>query len=234
MEYQKEELFFAYITGYLGENRINKPGIHFTCANHPRFGLKFEDIYFVPKNNQIWFKLEAVKVKNNAELLQHFTIQFESINYSLLEFIDFNFDIKVVSTISNYDYEMMDDAWSTDFWMAAVNKKLTDVEIFAGTVKVMEAHRVILCARSPVLNASLNKIINTSKSIISFGADFHVDTVKLFLNFLYTGSLKSTDGVHQLSKLATMYQVETLKNVCQLLNANPPDAEELTNYLLQL
>ncbi|EFX82558.1 hypothetical protein DAPPUDRAFT_223609 [Daphnia pulex] len=234
MEYQKEKLFFAYITGYLGENRITKPGIHFTCANHRRFGLKVEDIYFVPKNNQIWFKLEAVKVKNNAELLQHFTVHFESINYSLLKSVDFNFDIKVVSTIGNYNYEMMDDAWPTDFWMAAANRKLTDVEIYAGTVKVMEAHRVILCARSPVLNASFNKISNSSKLIISFGAEFDVDTVKLFLNFLYTGSLKSTDGVHQLGKLATMYQVETLKNVCQLLNANPPDAEELTDYLLQL
>jgi hypothetical protein len=118
---------------------------------------------------------------------------------------------------------------------------LTDVEIFVGTAEVMEVHRVILCARSPVLNESLNKISNTgNKSIVTFEAEFDVEIVKSFLNFLYTGSLKTTDGAKQLSKLATIYQVETLKNVCQpfqLFNANPMDGmnvEELTDYLLQL
>jgi hypothetical protein len=79
----------------------------------------------------------------------------------------------------------------------------------------------------------LKKISNPRKSIISFGAEFDVDTVKDFLNFLYTGSLKSTDGVHQLSQLATMYEVETLKNVCQQIN-RAPDVEELTDCLIQL
>jgi hypothetical protein len=97
----------------------------------------------------------------------------------------------------------------------------------------MEAHRIILSARSPVLNEFLNKISNTEKSIVTFGVEFDVEVVKNFLNFLYTGSLKSTDSVHQLSKLAAMYQVETLKNVCQLLN-RAPDIEELSNCLIQL
>jgi speckle-type POZ protein len=133
---------------------------------------------------------------------------------------------------------MMDEGWTKDFWVAATNEKFTDVEIFVGTLKVMEVHRVILSARSPVLNSSLKKINKTAgKSIVTFGAEFEVDTVKNFLNFLYTGSLKTTDNVQQLSKLAAMYQVETLKNVCQpfqLINANPPDVEEVTDYLLQL
>jgi hypothetical protein len=129
---------------------------------------------------------------------------------------------------------MMDDAWPTDLWAAATDQKLTDVEIFVGTVKVMEAQLVILSARSPVLNEFLNKISNTKKSIVTFGAEFEVDTVKNFLNFLYTGSLKTRDRSKQLSKLATMYGVETLKNVCQLMNANSSDVEELTNCLIQL
>jgi hypothetical protein len=128
---------------------------------------------------------------------------------------------------------MMDDKWPTDFWMAATNQKLTDVEIFVGTVKVMETHRIILSARSPVLNEFLNKISNTRKSVVTFGSEFEVEIVKNFLNFLYTGSLKSTDSVHQLSILATIYQVETLKNVCQLIN-RVPDVEELSDCLIQL
>jgi hypothetical protein len=96
----------------------------------------------------------------------------------------------------------------------------------------MEAHRVILSARSPVLNSSL--ISNTEKSIVTFGAEFDVYTVKYFLNFLYTGRLKVCPKVMQMSQLAAMYEVETLKNICQPLSASPPDAEQVTNYLLEL
>jgi hypothetical protein len=212
------------------------PAIHFSCAKHRKFGLKVEDIYcsHLQKYNQ-WIKVEDNRlIKNrdkNRELL-HFTVQLK---LDIIDRVIYHsiFDIKTVSTIGNYNYEMMDDAWPTDFWMAAVNKKLTDVEIFVGTVKLMEAHRVILSARSPVLNASLNKISNANKSIVTFGAEFDVDTVKHFLNFLYTGSLKTSARSKQLSKLATMYGVETLKNMCQQIN-HVPDVEELTNCLIQL
>jgi hypothetical protein len=37
-----------------------------------------------------------------------------------------------------------------------------------------------------------------------------------------------------MSQLAAMYEVETLKNICQPLSASPPDAEQVTNYLLEL
>jgi hypothetical protein len=128
---------------------------------------------------------------------------------------------------------MMDDKWTTDLWLAATNQKLTDVEIIVGTVKVMEAHRVILSARSPVLNIVLKKNSNTEKSIVIFKEEFDVEVVKNFLNFLYTGSLKTTGGGQQLSKLAKICQVETLKNVCQLIN-RVPDIEELSDSLIQV
>jgi hypothetical protein len=169
--------------------------------------------------------------QKNAEVL-HFATRAH-LDFSKGD-LQFRVDIKMVSAIGNYYYEMMDDKWLTDLWLAATNDKRTDVEIFAGTVKVMEAHRVILSARSPVLNIVLNMISNTAgKSIVRFGAEFDVEIIKNFLNFLYTGSLKTTDSVHQLSKLAAMYQVETLKNVCQLIN-RVPDIEELSDCLIQL
>jgi hypothetical protein len=177
--------------------------------------------------------MESKNCQRNAELL-HFAAQLDCDVYLSEVPQPVLFDVKVVSTIGNYYYEMMDDKWPTDFWVAATNQKLTDVEIFVGTVKVMEAHRIIFCAQSPVLNESLNKISHAGKSIVTFGAEFDVDTVKNFLNFLYTGSLKTCARSKQLSKLAKMYGVETLKNVCQLLNVNSSDVEELTNCLIQL
>jgi hypothetical protein len=242
MQYQKEDIFFAYLNGKIEKETfsksfyISKPEIHLTCAKHRDVGLKVEDIYFGLQDGLedgfIWLKMESKNSRKNAELL-HFTAQSDWNLYLNSCEPAVYFDIKVVSMIGNYYYEMMDDAWPTDFWMAAVNKKLTDVEIFVGTVKLMEAHRVILSARSPVLNASLNKISNANKSIVTFGAEFDVDTVKHFLNFLYTGSLKTSARSKQLSKLATMYGVETLKNMCQQIN-HVPDVEELTNCLIQL
>jgi speckle-type POZ protein len=244
MQYQDENICIAYFTGkvvynyhFLNSYSIAKPVINLLCANHRRLSLKVEDIYcsLLNKGYNEWLKMESKYSQKNSELLLHFSAQSQS---PIGSSPSVNFDVKFISTIGNYYYEMMDDGWTQDFWVAATKEKVTDVEIFVGTVKVMEAHRVILCARSPILNESLSKISNTGgKSIVTFGAEFDVEVVKNFLNFLYTGSLKSTDNVQQLSKLATMYEVETLKNVCQpfqLINANPPDVEEVTDYLLQL
>ncbi|EFX82533.1 hypothetical protein DAPPUDRAFT_101112 [Daphnia pulex] len=230
MKYQNDEnICFAY---------NSNTEIHLTCFKHKRFGLKVEDIYCKHHEgcNQ-WFKMEPKKFPKNAELLHfaalsHCDVCLEVVSQRV--YLYAGFDVKVVSTIGNYYFEMMDDKWLTDFWMAATNQKLTDVEIFVGTVKVMEAHRVILCARSPVLNADLNKISKTAeKSIVTFGAEFDVTIIKNFLSFLYTGSLKTTDSGQKLIRLATMYQVETLKNVCQLIvSASSPDVEELTICLI--
>jgi speckle-type POZ protein len=241
MQYHNENICIAYFTGKVGyvcggRGFISKPVINLSCAKHHRFGLQVEDVYCILRSYGIneWSKMEAKNCQKIAELPLHFAAQTPiRINFGDFQLV--NFDVKFISTIGNYYYcEMMDDGWLTDFWVAATNEKLTDVEIFIGTVKVMEAHRVILCARSPVLNESLRKISNTAgKPIVTFGSEFDVEIIKNFLRFIYTGSLKTTEGAKQLSKLATIYQVETLKNVCQLnVSDSSPDVEELTNNCL--
>jgi hypothetical protein len=239
MKYQNENIFSAYFTGERELNTdddyyyVDNPVIHLSCAKHRNFGFKVEDVYCDLDQENDWLKMESQYFQENAEIL-HMAAKSQS-NYCVDFSVKVDFDIKMTSTIGNYYYEMMDKHWLKDLWLAATNRKLTDVEIFVGTVKLMEAHRVILSARSPVLNETLNKTSsNTEKSIITFESEFEVEIVENFLNFLYTGRLESSAGVHQLSQLATMYQVETLKNVCQLLNASRPDAENLTDYLLQL
>jgi hypothetical protein len=244
MQYQNEDICVAYYIGDggeyefadVGERRyVKQPVIHLSCVNHRNFGLKVEDIYcniFDEDEDNNWLKMERKHFQKNAELL--YLTAKSPLNFYVYPSLMVDFDIKMTSTIGNYYYEIMDDGWLKDIWLAATNQMLTDVEIFVGTVKVMEAHRVILCARSPVLNASLNNISNTNKSIVTFGAEFDVDTVKHFLNFLYTGFLLTGASGKQMSQLAIMYEVETLKNVCQVFNANPPDAEHVAGYLLQL
>ena len=99
------------------------------------------------------------------------------------------------------------------------------------------AHRFILSARSPVLKETIKKN-ETGNLFFTFEEEFDVDTVKHFLNFLYTGSLKtffseSNKNYQQLLKLATTYEVETLKNIYQRVD-RVPDVEELTNSMLEL
>ncbi len=236
MQYQNENICVAYnieTLPYNGNAYIRKPIIHFTCAKHLRFGLKVEDVYCRDASFNSWLKMESKYLQINSELL---VLNFSAKSLgSISDLQSVPFDVKFISTIGSYYYEMMDDGWTKDLWLAATNKKLTDVKIYVGSVEVMEVHRVILCARSPILHLSVNKISNMGKSIVTLGVEFDIEIVKNFLNFLYTGSLKTTDNVRQLSKLATMYEVETLKKyVCQqLLNASPP-VEEVTDYLLQL
>jgi hypothetical protein len=231
MQHLNEDMCIAHFTeGTEIDSQVNQGDsipvlIHLTCANHRSYGLQVEDVYFGMHGYKQWLKMEPKHLQKNAQVLR-FAAQTTG-NCNAEDFSVY-FDMQTVSTISNNYYEMMDDKWLTDLWMAAVNQKLTDVKIFVGSVKVMEAHRVILGARSPVLGMVLNKFSENSKQTISFEKEFDVDTVKQFLNFLYTGSLKSTEGGKQLSKLATTYQVETLKNVCQLMN-RAPEVEELSD-----
>ncbi len=238
MKYQNEDIFLADFTGQCelngnGTVLVRKPVIHLLCPKLSSFGLKVEDIYLGDRPIRKWYKMESKNLLKNVEL-QRFTAQpSPTISYLKSDFVIY-FDIKIISTIDNYYYEMMDDAWMKDFWTAATNQKFTDVEIFVGTVKLMEAHRVILSARSPVLNASLRKINNTGKSTVTFGAEFDVDMVKIFLKFLYSGSLDSSASHKQLLELATTYKVETLKSMCQLANGAPLDVEDLTSCLLQI
>ncbi len=236
MQYQNENICIGTLR-YNGNAYISNPEIHFTCAKHLRFGLKVEDVYCRDPGYNKWLKMESKYFQRNSELQLDFSAKSLG---TISDLQSVPFDVKFISTIGNYYYEMMDEGWTKDLWLAATNKKFTDVKIYVGYisyVEVMEVHRVILCARSPILNESLSRISNTAgKSIVRFGAKFDVEVVKNFLNFLYTGSLKTTDNVQQLSKLATKYEVSTLKKyVCQqLLNANPPDVEEVTDYLFLL
>jgi hypothetical protein len=131
------------------------------------------------------------------------------------------FRIEITSSVENYHYEMMDTSWTAQLWHAALNQQLTDVEIIVGPIK-LEAHRVILFARSPVLSALLDNN-DQAKSSIVIVENMDIDVVKHFLKFLYTGCLEISATNKQLLELAKMNQVETLMKICQVANCISPD-----------
>ena len=140
------------------------------------------------------------------------------------------FDIKMLSTIPNYSFEMMDISWPIQLWEAALHGWYTDVDIFVGTKKLMEAHRVVLSARSSVLKDEILK--TEGKSIIRFPKEIYPQVAEHFLYFLYTGSSKITFKNKQLLLLAERNKVETLIEVCKLATVTSPNVDQVTNFLL--
>ena len=80
----------------------------------------------------------------------------------------------------------------------------------------MVCDRVIISARSAVLKFLLSKISNTRKSKLTINLDVDDHILYHFLKYLYTGSLSISANNKQFLSLAEMYQVKTLKKICQL------------------
>lgn len=161
-----------------------------------------------------------------------FFVAKSDVNFEKIGEQAINFDVKMISTIGDYRYEMMDPLWMTQLWKAALESKLTDVDVYVGQKLLMEAHQVVLSARSPVLSTLLNNMKNNGKATITFEADIDYYIVKQFLYFLYTGSSKIHFNNRQYLALADMHEVETLSKVCNLAMVSSPDVDEVTNFLL--
>jgi hypothetical protein len=244
MRFLNENFFFCYFTGEKVTSptdktifTISKPVFHFSCSKHDKFGLSAGIVYCKEKCSNKWLNMENKHFQSNTEVLLHYSAKLE-LDVQFRIPTEVYFDVSIVCTAGDYFFELMDNAWMDQFWTAATEQKLTDVEIFVGTVKVMEAHRFILSARSPVLNAAFNKMSDIVKPhLIKFGAEFDVGVVKNFLNFLYTASLGTSatskvTNYKQLLKLATKYEVKKLKNIVP--DTDITDVEEFTDCLLDI
>jgi speckle-type POZ protein len=218
IEYQNEKLFAPHFSGNASAGRTENPWIHLICADHRSSGFKVAKVFYSKTTETKWMEMKRRKA-DNVEL----SLFMAQSSGSLLRYYTdhLNFRMEMTSTIGNYHYEIMDTSWTTQLWQAALDQQLTDVEIIVGPVK-LEAHRVILSARSPVL-AVLLKNNDQVKSPIVIEVNMDICVVKPFLKFLYTGCLEISATNKQLLELAKMYQVETLMKICQVANCISPD-----------
>ena len=224
--YRNERLFSAHVTGkcvrLVGSMSLETPILRLTLARLRKTGCKVEDVYFCLNNGQRdpqvprWIKMTRASFGFSAPL----ETLYSNHRYSI------SFCLKIASAVDNYHYEMMDATWATQLWSAAINRQLTDVEILVGSNK-LEAHRVVLSSRSAILEALLSG--NTQTITIEADVDFPV--VEQFLKFLYTGKLDFPAENEQLLVLADIYEVITLKKLCQLACRAPPSVAEVTSSL---
>ncbi|XP_042911918.2 uncharacterized protein [Parasteatoda tepidariorum] len=95
------------------------------------------------------------------------------------------------------------------------NETFTDVTLKSENV-IMPAHKALLAARSPVFSAMFHQDMLESQSGTIYLSDVDVETLKLFLEYIYTDTveMKSHENVIKLMIIADKYQVIPLKEGC--------------------
>ena len=221
-EYQNEKMFFAQIVGDIIDWHIKKPLIRFFFVKPRNCVFKIVEVAMA---HLLCDKFIRMKLDQQEKDVSIYTAQVDEIRVGLFSAC-IPFRVKIANTNENNCFA--DATWTTDLWS---EKQFADVDVLVGQNK-LQAHRVVLSARSPVLNTLLSKISHTGKCKLRIGAD-EVDSavVEHFLKYLYTGTLSISANNKQLLALAEMYQVETLKAICQLA-VRVPDADEITTSFL--
>lgn len=142
------------------------------------------------------------------------------------------FYVKLCRSTRNFDYQLVDELWTQQLWMAAQTKQLTDVE-FVVDERAFAAHRFIVSARSPVFAAMFSSEMieaNTGTVVIN---DTDPVVFETFLKFLYIGALEPFPlvGDERLRALADKYQVETLLRLCKSFPSEV-NKEELIGFIM--
>ena len=123
------------------------------------------------------------------------------------------FHAKLRSTVDTFVNISVDPTWSKQLWAAAVNRKMTDVELLVGK-ESLGAHRSLLSARSPVFAAMFASGMKEAATGQVRIEDVDPATFKQFLKFLYTGTFETSAMDKELFIIADKYQVETLMELC--------------------
>jgi speckle-type POZ protein len=192
-EYLNGDVFTAQVNGHSADNCLENPLLRLVCVNHHNVGFKIFEIFYsincdIKKNATAkWFPMKTNDIQD---------LGFIRLFSAPLGNLDFNrqyqirFCVKIASIVENFRNKMVDKNWMTQLWSAQTDRQLTDVEIRIGSKK-LEAHRVILSARSPVMDKLIREQLRSGnepvKSTINVCANVNVSIFEHFLKFLYMG-----------------------------------------------
>ncbi|GBN68670.1 TD and POZ domain-containing protein 4, partial [Araneus ventricosus] len=120
---------------------------------------------------------------------------------------------------------------SEDMKALYVNQSLTDVKLITKT-KLFPAHKIVLCARSPVFKAMLTNEMKERNTDCIQVDDLGDDVVQQLLLFFYSDTIENLEWeiATQLYYAAGKYQVGKLKEVCSSFlveSLTPTNAGEL-------
>ncbi|GBM73845.1 Speckle-type POZ protein [Araneus ventricosus] len=97
-------------------------------------------------------------------------------------------------------------------------QKYCDVKLQVGN-ETIQAHRAVLCSRSPIFREMFESDISENKKVIT---DADMTTLKCMLLFMYTENIESLklENVLKLYSVADKYQYEALRKQCSLFLAS--------------
>lgn len=210
-----------------------------------RLGSRKTLLYFIGTNLQkTGFKIAkvSVKIKGKPQSVGHMKARENEMDYLQLFVKEYDgeweeqetiiFGVHLIETLDHYRYQLSDVLFTDQLWSAAQNRQFTDIEI---SVKnhIFAAHRAILAARSPVLFIAVESLAVGSRMKID-----HTDpsSFELFLIFVYTGTFRisrSRRVNEEVLRLADLYQLTTLKSLCQLA-VQDINAEQLTAFAMSM
>ena len=182
-----------------------------TCSVHLLGGFKV-DIVKCSRKGFAEKKTMSKIFADDKEELKLFREKFGLLHQSYKHSYNFNVHLIVYlkETNERWGYRIHDPFLPSQLWSASKEKIFTDVELRVGN-QTFHAHRAILSARSPVFAAMFGSDMKESRTGVVEIKDIKADTFEIFLEFLYTGRLKTTENLEELWTPANMYNVKTLE-----------------------
>lgn len=104
---------------------------------------------------------------------------------------------------------------SSDYKVILNSGVLSDFEFKLKNNESLKAHKVVLCARSPVFYKMFTTYMQDAKKSSIDLPDINSNTIKEFLRFIYCNEVQNLETVAlELLFIAEKYQVEPLKQLC--------------------
>lgn len=192
----------------------------------------FQHKFFVGSGSKFFFKFTDYSSQINEYLVNGNLTVICKIRYGL-EIENLSVDkplslIKPPVTAMNSNLEkliedlenLMDKQLSCDTTLVASGEKI-------------HAHKVILCARSPVFSALFSHDTKENKEKLITIEDAEPDTVKEMLRFMYTGRVQSLEKLaYELFSLSDKYALHGLREMCEESMCKNITIENAVNILV--
>ncbi|XP_073841542.1 speckle-type POZ protein-like [Musca autumnalis] len=119
-----------------------------------------------------------------------------------------------------------------DFANIFASKEFCDVTLVAKDGSELKAHKLILCARSPVFAAMFRNNFQENKTNCIRIDDMDAEVIEEMLKFLYTGGAISGKLVEELFIAANKYSILDLQTMCENILINTMKVATVVDILL--
>lgn len=137
-------------------------------------------------------------------------------------------EVVLEDTSSAFEEELL-SAVAKDLQHLLVSKDFTDITLSVGGVR-LEAHRAILCARSPVFRAMLSHDTKEAQEGLIEILDMEPEVVSEMLRYMYTDRVQvPSDSTKQLVIACDKYGLQDAKLICELELARKLSVDNAAN-----